>query len=445
MEISLKSTFGNGTWAEHFSQTAAFKDDAEEVNYVVNLYPEITGDTLEGFGGAITESAGYVYSLMDEMQKRQLMEAYFSPKRMNYRLVRLHLDSCDFSLGQYDAVSDPSDTGLNSFSMDRMEKYVLPMLRDAEKTAGRKLELLLSPWSPPAYMKDNGKREDGGKLLPEYRQMWANYLCRYIVELRNRGFKVRRMTLQNEAMAVQRWDSCIFTAREQRDFIVEHMAPAMERYGVSDVEFYLWDHNKERVFDWMKDAIDPVSDPLIAGAAVHWYTGDHFEALELARRQFPDKRLISSESCLELYRVDRSQVIESAQRMARELIEDLNHGITAFYDWNILLDEQGGPNYVGNYCLAPFLYNTKTGWLESQLLQQYFEHITGSILPGSVRIAYTKYAGIIHVTAWKRPDGKLAIVVLNTSNDPAPVSLRMEGKTASFMLYPKSITSGLIS
>ena len=118
---------------------------------------------MRGFGGAVTEAAGYVYSLMDEKQKKTLVETYFSPDEMNYRLVRIHLDSCDFCLDTYEAMSDPQDTELKSFSFERTEKYIIPMLEDIRKIAGDELKLMLTPWFPPAFMKTNGDRKKGGK------------------------------------------------------------------------------------------------------------------------------------------------------------------------------------------------------------------------------------------------------------------------------------------
>ena len=112
------------------------------------------------------------------------------------------------------------------------------------------------------------------------------------------------------------------------------------------MEIFLWDHNKERVYEWMRDIIDPETDGLVAGAAFHWYSGDHFEALDLARRRFPDKKLIISESCIEFSKFGGEDALQSALRLSHEIIGDLNHGMTAFYDWNLLLDERGGPNHV---------------------------------------------------------------------------------------------------
>lgn len=421
-----------------------FVPDPGAENQVVNLYPEITFETLEGFGGAITDSAAYVYSLMNAAQKRELLEAYFSPARMNYGLVRIHMDSCDFSLDLYEADSDPADRELARFSMERTEKYILPMLEDAQRAAGRPLELMLSPWSPPAFMKTNGKRVQGGRLKPEYRAAWAEYMCRYILEFQKRGYRVRRISLQNEPKAVQTWDSCVFTAQEQKEFLRDYMAPAMKAHGLEDVEVFIWDHNKERVYEWLRDIVDEETAPLVAGAAFHWYSGDHFEALDLARRQFPDKKLIISESCIEFSKFGGEDGVKSALRLSHELVGDLNHGMTAFYDWNLLLDEEGGPNHVGNLCLAPFLFDRKKKELLPQLIARHFEHFSHYLLPGSRRIGFSRYTDGLDVTAWRRPDGVLAAVLVNRTAKALPVCLRLNGAAADFEIPAESIATGLI-
>ena len=180
MRFTYRIKLDTGTYDSDFSQTVemteAFYDTKE--GRVVNLYPEYSFEQFEGFGGAVTEAAAYNYSLMSGEQKRQLIHTYFSPEEMNYRLVRVHMDSCDASLGMYEAVSDPEDTELRSFSFARTEQYILPMLEDIRAERGGDLQLMLSPWSPPAFMKTNGQRCHGGKLKPEYRAMWAAILCR---------------------------------------------------------------------------------------------------------------------------------------------------------------------------------------------------------------------------------------------------------------------------
>lgn len=150
MNLQWNATIVHGSSWESKNGSTPFVPDIEEAeNQVVNLYPEVIYQTFEGFGGAITDAAGSVYAQMDEGQKQQLMETYFSPEKMGYNRVRIHLDSCDFSTEAYEAMSDPEDRELNSFSFARTEKYILPMLEDAQKAAGKPLKLMLSPWSPP--------------------------------------------------------------------------------------------------------------------------------------------------------------------------------------------------------------------------------------------------------------------------------------------------------
>ena len=382
---------------------------------------------------------------MNDAQKKELMQTIFSPERMNYGIVRIHMDSCDFSTEMYEAMSDPQDTQLQSFSFARTEKYIMPMLADAQKAAGRPLELMLSPWSPPAFMKTNGQRTYGGSIKPEYRKMWADYICRYIQEFTDRGYKVRRISLQNEPKAVQTWDSCIYTGEQEKEFLRDYMYPALQAHGFGDVEIFVWDHNKERVYERMCEIIDEETKDMVAGVAFHWYSGDHFEALDLVRRRFPDKKMIISESCIEYSKFGSNDGIKSAQRLSHEIIGDLNHGMTAFYDWNILLDENGGPNHVGNFCAAPFLYDTVQKKLIPQLIQQHFEHLSGKILPGSVRIGFSRYTEEIDVTAFERPDGKIVLVLLNKAEEPMTVNVRMQGMIGETLLYPESITTAILT
>ena len=424
-----------------FDQTIDMTEDIREVeNQVINLYPEITYEKFEGFGGAITEAAAYIYSLMNEEEKKQVIETYFSPEQMNYQLVRIHMDSCDFSLDMYEAMSDPEDTKLNSFSFERTEKYIIPMLKDAQKASKGNLKLMLTPWSPPAFMKTNGKRSGGGKLKPEYRNLWAEYICRYIREFKDRGFDVQRISIQNEPKAVQTWDSCLFTAEEEKEFLRDHLYPAMKNHGYEDIEVFIWDHNKERIYERVRDTVDKETKQMITGAAFHWYSGDHFEGLDLVHRLYPDMKLIMSESCLEYSIFDEKNINSVTNRLCHEIIGDLQAGMCAFYDWNLLLDEKGGPNHVGNYCHAPFLYDTVEHKLMPQKTQEQFYLFSHFILPGSVRIASTKYTEQIDEVAYLTSENKIVVLLFNKSDQLLSVNIRLNGKIGSLLLAPELLS-----
>lgn len=445
MNVELFTTYGDGNRDERQYHLLEFEKDEDGVeNKVVNLYPQVRFQIMEGFGGAITDAAGYVYSLMDDELKKQLMNTYFSPERMKYGIVRIHMDSCDFSTEMYEAMSDENDRELESFSFERTEKYIIPMLADAQKAAGKPLEIMLSPWSPPAFMKTNGERKCGGSLKPQYQAFWADYICRYIIEFEKRGYMVRRISLQNEAKAVQEWDSCVYTAEQEKEFLRDYMYPALQAHGLLEVEIFIWDHNKERVFERTCQIVDEDTEDMVAGVAFHWYSGDHFEALELVRQKFPKLKLIISESCIEYTKFGAADNRRNAARLSHEMIGDLNAGMCAFYDWNLLLDETGGPNHVENLCHAPFLYDRTAKKLLPQLIQQYFYHFSHYIKKDAVRIGLSRYTDKLDVTAFENPDGTKVVIFLNNTKEKMPAVLRMDDEIVKLELPGGSITTGII-
>lgn len=444
MELNLVSTTYSGKTRQTITTCIPFTDDDGREEQLLNLYPQITYQTIDGFGGAITESAAYIYSLMPPAQQQRLLEAYFGREHMKYRYVRIPIDSCDFSLGHYEADGDENDASLQSFSFARMEQYILPMLTDAERVYGGKLEIMLSPWSPPAYMKTNGERDHGGKLKRCYWKRWAEYLCRYIDEFRRRGFRVTMLTLQNEPKAVQTWDSCIYTAQEEKEFLRDFVWPSLIAHGMTDIQIYIWDHNKERALEWAETIIDEETTSMVAGLAFHWYSGDHFEALQMIRERFPGKKLLLSEACIEFSKYSAAEHLKNAQKYAHDIIGDLSAGMSTFLDWNLVLNEQGGPNHVGNFCDAPFLFDASSGELAEQELQGYLWHFSHFLTPGAARIGLSRYTDAIEATAF-RIGGQLVTVLLNRTTQPIDLFLRLQDTCASLTLAPQSIATGVIS
>ncbi|WP_099469903.1 glycoside hydrolase family 30 protein [Konateibacter massiliensis] len=445
MDLKLTTTTFANNVKEETKKQFHFNQEDEEENYVINLYPEVVYQKIEGFGGAITDAAGYVYAQMSKEQQEEALRTYFGKEEMNYQIVRTHMDSCDFSLGHYEAMSDSQDLEMESFNMERTEKYIFPLLEDAQKACETKIEIMLTPWSPPVFMKTNGERNHGGKLKEEYKAFWAEYICRYIKEFRNRGYQVTRISLQNEPKATQTWDSCVYTAKEEKIFLRDYMYPALCKNGLSDIEIFIWDHNKERVFDRACEIIGEDTNHMVAGIAFHWYSGDHFEALQLVKDKFPDKKLILSEACIEYCKYSSDNYLENAQKYAHDIIGNLNHGMTAFYDWNIFLDEMGGPNHVKNYCDAPYMFDMKTKKVLERNTLSYIRHFSHFIKPEAVRIAHTRYTEKLDVTAFKNTDGTIAVVLLNTEDEERQAYIRIEGHGVKVTIAPNSIATGIIS
>ena len=440
MNLQLQTTVYTDGVRQTTRQRIPFAADEGRENELINLYPDVTYQKFRGFGGAITDSAAYMYAQLNAEQKKHLLDTYFKKDGMGYRYVRISIDSCDFSLAHYEADGDESDANFEKFSFDRVKQYILPMLRDAEAAYGGKLEIMLAPWSPPAYMKTTGERNHGGKLKPEYYTRWAEYICRYIEEYKRRGFAVTMLTLQNEPKAVQTWDSCIWTAAEERDYLRDYLHPALVRHGLKEVKLYIWDHNKERAFEWAQTILDARTRPLIDGVALHWYSGDHFEALRMIRERYPEQHLITSETCIEFRVYGTGTTLFNAQKYAHDVIGNCNEGLDLFFDWNLLLNEEGGPNHVGNFCDAPFLYHRDTKELTESQILAYLQHITVAARPGAVRIGFTRYTDKLEVTAF-REDNTVRCVLLNRTDEALPAYLRIGDACAAVTCPPQSIAT----
>lgn len=415
----------------------------QELN-IINLYPSETFQTILGFGGAFTESAGYVYSKMSDSSKKQLINDYFSEGGLGYVLGRCAIDSCDFALGNYSAMNDPTDTSLSSFSLKRDEKYILPLLDDALKVA-KTIKLTLSPWSPPSFMKTNGEKNNGGSLLPQYRKMWANYLCKYIVSYRDRGYDIFALSVQNEPNAKQRWDSCLYTPEEEQRFIRDFLTDSLAENKCEDINIIIWDHNKERLFD--RTALicsDEVANNAVQAVGFHWYSGDHFEALELVRRKFSDKLLIFTEGCIEYSKFSSESQLKNAQMYAHEIIGSLNAGMNAFLDWNLFLDQEGGPNHVNNLCDAPIMVDDKLDHIRYNLSYEYIGHFSRYIKPGAVRIGFSRYTNQLEVTAFQNLDGKIVTVILNTTKYNQSFYLRYKDSLCSIDAPAETISTLII-
>lgn len=149
---------------------------------------------------------------------------------------------------------------------------------------------------------------------------------------------------------------------------------------MSDIQIYIWDHNKERMVDRACKVIDDSTADMVSGIAFHWYSGDHFDAVRIVSELFPDKHLVFSEGCIEYSRFDTNQ-LRNAQMYGHDMIGNFAAGMDGFIDWNICLNEHGGPNYVGNYCEAPIICDTENKVLYDKLSFHYISHFSSYIQP----------------------------------------------------------------
>ncbi|MCL2878676.1 MAG: glucosylceramidase, partial [Treponema sp.] len=398
---------------------------------------------------------GYVLSLMPEAKRREAIDAYFSPETGNgYTLARTHMNSCDFSLENWACV-DHADETLESFSMERPDKYITPLLQAARDASKGSLNLLISPWSPPAWMKDNNEMNHGGKLFKKYYPLWAAYFVRFITELKKRGIDTWAVTVQNEPAAVQTWDSCVWTGAEEGEFAALHLGPALEKYTGNShkkIKLFVWDHNRDILWDRFSESMAfPNAARYIDGAAFHWYSGDQYENIAKIAKNFPDKDLLFSEGCVE----GKPQIGAwfTGERYAHNIINDLNSGCMGWIDWNIVLDMDGGPNHVGNFCDAPIIADPHTGELHYQSSYYYMGHFSRFIKPGAKRIdfTYTDYqystpaaldgrmGNMAECCTFRNSDGSVILVLMNRTEGEMFYELKAGGINAKLRCPPRGI------
>jgi glucosylceramidase len=358
--------------------------------------------------------------------------------------MRTNINSCDFSSESYVYVAN-EDIDLNTFSIAHDKQYRIPLIKKAIEKAGGDILLFASPWSPPAFMKDNKSMLKGGKLLPEYYQSWADYFTKFIKAYAAEGVPVWGITVQNEPMATQRWESCIFTAEEERDFLKYYLGPTMAHNNLGGKRIIVWDHNRDLV-NHRADIIfsDPDAGKYAWGLGFHWYEtwagGEQmFDNIAHVRENFPDKKLLFTEGCVEEFDSTKYNYWPNAERYGRSMINDFNNGTVGWTDWNILLNEKGGPNHLNNLCFAPIHADTRTGNLIYTPTYYYIGHFSKFIRPKAIRVSTETSRSALLSTSFLNTNGKIATVVMNQSNKQIVYDLYVDSNSAVITIPPHAI------
>jgi len=419
-------------------------------NFVINVVPEQRYQKIVGFGGAFTEASAYCYSKLSKENKEKVIKAYFDQKGMQYNLGRTHIQSSDFTEKEYAYVED-GDEELSTFTIAKDKEYILPFVKDALQETGENLRLFASPWSPPGWMKDNGMRTNGGRLLKKYYSHWAEMMVRYFKEYQKEEVMFFGLTVQNEAKAPQTWESCEYSAEEEGEFLANYLRPALDKAGFEDLKVMVWDHNKERAYDRPRDIFKvPGAKEATWGIGVHFYSGDHFGALEMAHRAFPDKPILVTEFA---YGKEERLSLpiphsgwEEVELTAFDLICGFNNYLAGVVDWNLLLDQNGGPFHDRDSgCKAGIIVDTKAGTFRLEPLYYVMRHFSQFICKDAIRIGCSSYTKNLVSTAFENPNGEIVLLVLNQSSAIQKADIRLENECIKVELPEKSLATIVIS
>ena len=381
----------------------------------IKIHKKKLKQTVLGFGGSFTESSASIYHNLSQTKKDEIIEAYFGETGNNYSIGRTHINSCDFSLENYAHCETPGDIDLKNFSISRNKKDLIPFIKDALRITKNKFRIMASPWSPPAWMKTNSQMNEGGKLKEEYKRAWADYYCKFIEFYHQEEVPIWGISVQNEPEAKQTWDSCLYTAEEERDFIKYFLGPSLEEHNLLDKKVIIWDHNRDMMVERARTVLkDPEAAKFVWGTGFHWYCGDHFDNVQKVHDEFPDKNLIFTEGCQE--GGPHLGSWDLGERYATSIINDLNRWTVAWLDWNLILDTQGGPNHVGNYCSAPMIVDTNTEEIFYQSSYFYIGHFSRFIKQGDSILEIENDTNLLSLSSVSKHKDKISTIILNKSN-----------------------------
>jgi len=441
---------------------------------MIKLMPEETFQTITGFGGSFTEASASLLNKLSKENREKILEAYFGEEGAKYSLTRTHMNSCDFSLSNYSYAPVEGDIELTNFSIEEDRDDIIPMIKDALAISKDGFKILSSPWTAPPWMKDN-KDWRGGKLLPEYNDVWALFFSKYIKAYKAEGIDIWGFTVENEPLGNNNnWESMHFSAEEMTSFVENHLGPKLKAEG-HDVKILGYDQNRgEELKEWIDVMYrDEASSKYFDGTAIHWYasTYDYFpESLQYAHEKAPDKYLIQTEACgdSEIPKWQDDQWYWSKEatdwgwdwapedqkylhpkyapvnRYARDIIGCLNNWVDGWIDWNMVLDKQGGPNWFKNWCLAPVIVDPEMDEVYFTPIYYTMAHFSKFIRPGAVRIGFTNSDDHLMVTAAKNPDGSVAVVIFNQETELKHMRITLGESTINLQINGQAIQTVVI-
>ena len=415
--------------------------------------------SIWGFGGAFTDSTGINLRYLNDTLAAHVINDYYSPQGIGYSVGRVPVGGTDFSDRPYtyndDNVGDYEQTNFTLAQDDHL--YKIPYIKQAQKLNGN-LKLLASAWSPPAWMKSSNSISKRGTLKSSdvYYKSWAKYYAKFFTEYKKKGIEFWGLTSGNEPVASyihSSFNGLTFTPGSLRDFIRDSLAPELAKAGFplqDKLKLLVLDDQLAVVLAWLGKVYgDEATHSLVSGIAFHWYLNfmtPNF-VYSLIHKWYPDQLLISTEAC-EGYRMilDPHKVILGdwgrGENYASDILNDLNHGVHGWVDWNMALDPSGGPNWADNKVDSPIIVNKTANEYYRQPMFYSLAHIAKFLPPNSVRLGSKGSHGGVDYTVFQTPDNNIAVIILNKSKDTINLTVAAAyGKDVTWQIKPKSLTT----
>ncbi|KAM6910060.1 lysosomal acid glucosylceramidase [Xenentodon cancila] len=431
-----------GQYSSYLSSMAGSRLEPSQGHIQVNssgaglrltIVPDQKYQRIRGFGGAMTDAAAINMLSLSAGAREQLLRQYFSKDGIGYSVVRVPIASCDFSTRLYTYADTPGDYNLDNFTLAPEDiNMKIPLLQRAQAMSPRPLSLFGSAWTAPAWMKTNnaliGKGSLKGQPGGKEHKTWAQYYVRFLEEYAKYNLTFWALTTGNEPTAGlttnYSFQALGFTAQEQRDWVVMDLGPALSASSYPDTHILIMDDNRWLLPYWAKVVLNDVhAARYIHGIAVHWYLDIVIPpkiTLGLTHHYYPEYYLFGTEACTGVIPTEKGVKLGSwkrAELYAKDIIEDLNNHVVGWTDWNLALDQTGGPNWVKNFVDSPVIVDEEHDVFYKQPSFYSMAHFSKFLWEGSQRVGVSASEKTeVEYTAFIRPDGSMVIIILNRSS-----------------------------
>ncbi|KAH8419179.1 hypothetical protein KR222_009248, partial [Zaprionus bogoriensis] len=450
----------NRAWLQlaNIPQRFAFNVSVKTVKLTVNR--EQTYQTITNFGGAFTGSVSHILHQLPKELQDHVYKSYFHSDGIGYNTVRMSIGGSDFDLQPWAYNEQPrNDQLLSNFSaLDPRDLQKVEQLKRLKTVAGLKeLKIMAAAWSAPTWMKTNERWTGFGQLKPKYYQAWAEYHLKFLELMRAINMPVWAISTGNEPLNgvigffFVHFMSMGWTPWQQAIWLSEHLGPTIRNSAQRDVLIFGNDDQRYTYPSWFRKASSLLhciksgsfamrasrskSVDYLDGLAVHWYWDEVFgpQLIDEAHAEMPNKLMLNTESCIgdkpwETHGPELGSWGRGESYM-RAYMQDLQHNMNGWLDWNLVLDEQGGPNYVHNYVDSAVVVNTTSrSEFYKQPMFYAIGHFSKFVPEQSVRIdtrtnETSESLAQLRVVGFRRPDGSVALIVYNGENVPVNVAL----------------------
>jgi glucosylceramidase len=412
-------------------------------NAPVNQYPTINIDAattyqeMDGFGIALTGgSASLITNLAPEIRDTLLRELFLNNDNsigISYLRISIGASDLDANVFSYnDLPSGETDVQLKKFDLGPDKTHLIPVLKSILKL-NPEIKIMGSPWSAPLWMKNN-KNSIGGSLLPEYYDAYAKYFVRYITEMKAQGIPIDAITIQNEPLYGGNNPSMVMQSAEQRDFIKNNLGPAFKAAGIK-TKIILYDHNCD-VPEYATDILsDSNASQYIDGSAFHLYGGD-ISALSKVHDAYPAKNLYFTEQWVggpSKFGPDMKWYVQNV------IIGSTRNWSKAVIEWNLASDSLYNPHTPGGCTSCEGAITISSG-ISRNVSYYTLAHASKFVPAGSVRIASNSLPTLPNV-AFKTPDGRKVLIVLNNSDKTETFNIAFSKKNATTSLNSGSVAT----